>query len=108
MQQKDGSCFLIHTVTLCFFSGELRLMILRYINLLSPPVFVDSCYLAVNGDFVCVCVCVCVHARVHEHTYFPSFDLLIWNYLFLVLSWVYLSCLWIRAFLRTPSVGLDL
>ena len=57
-KKKNGSCFFIHSVSLCLFTGELRPLMLREIN-----VFVDICY------FVVV-VCVC----------FPSFGLPGWDY----------------------------
>lgn len=38
LQQKYGSCFLVHAVSLCYFIGELRSLVLRVIN---------SCYFVV-------------------------------------------------------------
>ena len=55
MQQKDGSCFCIHSITLCLCIGELSPLILRDINnqwLLIP---ITLLLLVV----VCVNVCVC-------------------------------------------------
>ena len=60
-----------------FFVGELRLLIMTDIKnqCVLTPVVLLLCY-------VCVCMCVCV-----------SFNLLVWGYLFLVFSWVWLASL---------------
>ena len=49
MQQKERSCFCIHSVSLCLFIGELSLLILNDINdqwLLTPVIILV-------GEFVC-------------------------------------------------------
>jgi hypothetical protein len=55
VQQNDGFCLYIHSVSLCLFTGKSSALILRDLNnqwLLFPVIFM----LVV----VCVCVCVCV------------------------------------------------
>ena len=55
--------------------------------------FVNFCYFVVFVVVVVVCVC--------------TFDLSVWDYLFLVLSWVWLTSLF-GVFPLEPSVGLIL
>ena len=61
MQKKDGSCFHIHSVSLCLFIGEIEFVdVERY----QRQMIVNSCYfvvIVVGGLVVC----------------FPSFDLLV-------------------------------
>lgn len=71
--------------------------------MLHHPEFVDSYYfvviiaiVVVGGGEVCMCVC------------FPSFDWLVWGYLFLVFSWVWSISLGWNFPSSTFSVGMDL
>lgn len=69
MQQKDGSCFIILSGSLCF------LLVIETTDTESSQqaVIVESC------EF-----CVLVLS-------FPSFDLLVWTHLFLMFPWVCLT-----------------
>jgi hypothetical protein len=61
MQQKDGQCVSVHSVSLCLFIRELRPLMLKEIN--------EQCLLS--------------HVILLLWFDFPSFDLLILDYLFL-------------------------
>ena len=69
MQQKDRSCFLIQSVILCYFVGELGLLLLNIINkqyLLSDTLsLLDNCFRCLvsvtfsgSGETVLVVSCI--------------------------------------------------
>jgi hypothetical protein len=72
--------FHTHSVNLCLFIGKLRPLMLRVIN--------ERCLLILVILLWCVCVCVCVCVCARARACFPSFDLLVWDYLFLAFSWM--------------------
>jgi len=87
VQQNDGFCFHIHSLSLCLVIGEFNPLMLRDINdqsLLFPDilllvmlVFVCACVsVCVCGVCVCVCVCVCAYVCVSS----LSFSLQVCNY----------------------------
>ena len=81
IQQRDGFCFHVPNVCLCLFV-ELSETLLRFTNKQSLLILLFWCG-------------------------FPLFDLLIWNYLFLELSWVwFISSRW--SFLSSTSIELDI
>jgi hypothetical protein len=41
--------------------------------------------------YECVCMCMCAHKYIYSS--FSSFDLLVWDFLFLMFSWVGLTSL---------------
>lgn len=72
MQQTDRFRFLIQSVNLCLFIGDLRPLIFRITN--------EQCLL----------ISIIL---LFWYVFLSSFDLLLWSYLFFVSSWVWLNYL---------------
>lgn len=81
MQQKNGSYFHIHSLSLCILTGELRPLTMKDISNKSVFILV-----------VCDCVCVYVGAVWMCLWVYVSVLLIlpVWDYVFPEYSWVYL------------------